>query len=70
LAAFTKRLAEINKDARFHVKKVAEEGADSKEGRRGELLQSRRNIIGRYPGLGKWLRLKTEMPYHPGHEER
>jgi hypothetical protein len=68
LAAFTKRLAEINKDARFQLKKF-EEGADSKEPRRRELLELRTNIIGRYPGLGKWLMLETEMPYHPDHEE-
>jgi hypothetical protein len=70
LAAFTKRLAEINKDARFHVKKVAEEGAYSKERRRRELLESRTNTFGQYPGLVEWLMLKTEMPYLPDYEER
>jgi hypothetical protein len=70
LAAFTKRLAEINKDARFHVKKVDEEETDFKKLRRRNLQESRRNLIRRYPGLGKWLLLKTEMPYRPVYEER
>lgn len=69
LAAFTRRLAEINKDARFQLKKPEQEEIDSKEIRCRELLELSTKIIGRYPGLGKLIMLETEMPYHPSHEE-
>jgi hypothetical protein len=69
LAVFTRRLAAINKDARFQLKKLEQEETDPKEIRHRELLELSKKIIGRYPGLGKLIMLETRMPYHPDHEE-
>jgi hypothetical protein len=69
LTAFTRRLAEIDKDTRFQVQKQELTGIDPRETRCKELLELGIKIIERYPGLGRLIRLETELPYHPNHEE-
>jgi hypothetical protein len=69
LAAFTRRLAEIDKDARFQLDKPEPADVDLREARCKELLELGIKIIGRYPGLNRLISLETELPYHPNREE-
>jgi hypothetical protein len=69
LAAFTRRLAEIDKDARFRLQKQELTDIDPRETRCKELLELGIEIIERYPGLGRLISFETELPYHPNHEE-
>jgi len=70
LVAFTKRLAIIDKDARFHVRKVS--GAaqvELKKARYNELVQRGEQLKSRFPGLWAWVTSESNQRYHPIVEE-
>ena len=69
IVAFTKRLAEIDKDARFQIEKPDPANSDQGETRCKELLDLIHEILGRYPGLSMAVGSKWELPYHPDDEE-
>jgi hypothetical protein len=70
LAAFTRRLAEVDKDARFRLEKPEPAEVDPREVRWSEFLDWGIKTIERYPGLSRIISLETSVPYHPDHEER
>ena len=69
LSAFTKRLADIDKDARFLLEKPELAIVDPREARCKELVDLGIKIIGQYPGLSDLISLETKLPYHPNDEE-
>ena len=69
IAAFTKRLAEINKDARFQIEKPDPTNSGQGEIRCKELLELIYKILRRYPGLSMAVGSKWELPYLPDNEE-
>ena len=69
LAAFTKRLAEVDKDARFHLEKLGPADVDPREARRSKFLDLGIKTMERYPGLSRLISLETRLSYHPNHEE-
>jgi hypothetical protein len=70
LAAFTRRLAEVDKDARFRLEKRRPAEIDPREAQWSEFLDLGIKTIERYPGLSRLIGLETRLPYHPNHEEQ
>lgn len=70
LAAFTRRLTEVDKDARFRLEKPGPAEVDPREAQWSEFLDLGAKTIERYPGLSRLIGLETRLPYHPNHEER
>lgn len=68
LAAFTRRLAEIDRDARFQLQKPDPAHIDPRDTHCKKLLELCTKTIGRYPGLRRLISLETDLPYHPSHE--
>ena len=69
LAAFTKRLVEVDKDARFRLEKPGLAEADPREVRWSKFLDLGIKTMDRSPGLSRLISLETRLPYHPNHEE-
>jgi hypothetical protein len=70
LAAFTRRLAGVDKDARFRLDKPGPAKVDPREAQWSEFLDLGIKTIERYPGLSRLIGLETRLPYHPNHEEQ
>lgn len=70
LAAFTRRLAGVDKDAGFRLEKPGPPEVDLREAQWSEFLDLGTKTIERYPGLRRLIGLETRLPYHPNHEER